>query len=100
MEYITYEDSLISRQKVTNRRKVTGIHYHENHELYYLVSGRTKYFVGDEVYVLERGNMIFVPAGVLHSCDSEDTLHNERILLSIPKSLFDKTTEDVFSELS
>lgn len=99
MEYLKYDNPTISYDKVTNRRKFTKIHYHDTSELYYLLGGRTKYFVGDETYILEKKNLIFIPPQILHSCDSEDTLHNERMLISIPNSYFDESTKEIYDEL-
>ena len=99
MEYLKYDNPTISYDKVTNRRKFTKIHYHDTSELYYLLSGRTKYFVGDETFILEKQNLIFIPPQVLHSCDSEDTLHNERMLISIPNSYFDESTKEIYDDL-
>lgn len=99
MDYLKYEDDIISYSKVINQRKQTCLHYHDNNELYYLIRGKTKYFVGDETFVIEEGNLIFIPSQMLHSNDSEDTLHNERILLNIPNSFFDETTMAILNEL-
>lgn len=99
MAYLKFDDPIISRHKVENQRKIIGIHFHDKYELYYLVNGSTKYFVGDETYVLEKGNLIFIPPHTMHSCDSEDALHNERMLLSIPEDFCDKSTSHIFEEL-
>lgn len=99
MNYSYYEDPLISYDKVVNKRKITHLHTHNNYELYYLVKGKTKYFVGDETYVLDEGNLIFIAPQNLHSCDSEDVLYNERILLSIPPSYIDERISPVINEL-
>ena len=63
---VTYEDPMISYDKVTNRRKVSQVHYHSQHELYYLVSGDTKYIVGDDIFHLVSGDFIFIPKEVIH----------------------------------
>ena len=46
---IEYRDPPISYDKVTNRLKSSETHFNYQHELYYLVSGETKYFVSDLV---------------------------------------------------
>ena len=97
---VTYEDPMISYDKVTNRRKVSQVHYHSQHELYYLVSGDTKYIVGDDIFHLVSGDFIFIPKEVIHKTDSEGCLHNERILLSFEDSIFDDTTRKILQELS
>lgn len=62
--------------------KMPVAHYHNKHELYYLEKGRTKYFIGNKIYLLKPGDMVFVPKGVFHQTDGESTGVNvERFLL-------------------
>ena len=57
----TFPNLYISRNKVVNRRNLTKMHYHDEHELYYLLSGNTKYFIKDEIFSLSKGDFIFIP---------------------------------------
>ncbi|MBQ8606382.1 MAG: helix-turn-helix transcriptional regulator [Clostridia bacterium] len=82
----------IQYSKVEKRRKFTGPHTHEYYELYYLISGETAYFVGDEIYRLVPGNFILVPKGMIHSTDSQTCLHNERLLVTFDEDIFDPRT--------
>ncbi len=95
----TYKNAKFSHHRVTNRRKFTGIHYHDSYELYYLVSGETKYFIGDEIFTVKKDNFVFVPKGMFHKTDSETCLHNERILISFDDSLFDSSNLYILDEL-
>ena len=97
---VEYRDPPISYEKVTNQRKTSQVHYHYQHELYYLVSGDTKYFVGDDIFHLFSGDFIFVPKQVIHKTDSENCLHNERILMSFEDSIFDESTRPLLNELA
>jgi len=65
-----------------NPVKMLQYHFHDNHELYYLEKGKTKYFIGNEIYLLEPGDMIFVPKGAFHKTDSEEKSHVDRLLFS------------------
>lgn len=77
------------------------VHFHNDYELYYLLSGTTKYFIGDEIFFVRKGNFVFVPKGVLHKTDSENCLHNERMLVCFDDSLFDDDEmKNVLNELS
>lgn len=96
---VEYRDPPISYMKVTNQRKMSQVHYHYQHELYYLVSGETKYFVGEDIYHLLPGDFIFVPRLVIHKTDSETCMHNERILMSFEDSVFDASTRPLLAEL-
>ena len=95
----TYKNDSFSHQYVKNRRKSTGVHYHNEHEIYYLVNGTTKYFIGDKIYQLESGGFVLIPEGVNHKTDSEDCLHNERILLSFEDNILSDSTRNVFFAL-
>ena len=97
---VQYTDPPISYEKVTNKRKMSQVHYHHQHELYYLVSGETKYFVGEEIFHLLPGDFIFVPRQVIHQTDSENCLHNERILMSFEDAIFDEGTHPLLEKLS
>jgi len=95
----TYKNENFSHQRVEKRRKSTGVHFHDEHEIYYLVNGTTKYFIGDKIHLLESGGFVLIPAGINHKTDSEDCLHNERILLSFEDNILSESTRAVFFAL-
>lgn len=99
MEGVKFSDPLISRNIVTNRRYRCAVHYHDEHELYYMQSGRTNYFIADEIYSVEKGDFVFIPKGILHGTDSGDCRKNSRILVNFPDSVFSVKTKELRSEL-
>lgn len=100
MKYITYRNDRFSHERITKIRKITPIHYHDDYELYFLVDGETKFFVEDEIFYLHNGDFIFIPKGLYHKTDSEDCLHNERILLAFEDNIFDESMSEVLEILS
>lgn len=58
-----------------------NMHYHEYHELYYLVNGKTKYFIGSDLYELKPGDFIFIPKGEYHQTEYLQSSGVERILI-------------------
>lgn len=92
-------DSLISRDKAVNRRKSCGVHYHDEHELYYMQEGRTTYFIDDEIFGVEKGDFVFVAKGILHRTDSGECRKNSRILLNFPDRVFDGDARQLYLEL-
>lgn len=92
-------DILISRDKAVNRRKSCGVHYHDEHELYYMQDGRTTYFIADEIFSVEKGDFVFVEKGVLHRTDSGDCKKNSRILLNFSDAVFDGDAHQLYLEL-
>lgn len=92
-------ESLISRNSITNKRIICSVHYHEEHELYYMLRGKTTYYIGDEIYHIEEGNFAFIPRGILHKTDNENCLSNERILVSFSDDIFTEEMKGVKEEL-
>lgn len=56
-------------------------HFHDKHELYFLGRGGVKYLIGSDIYLLEPGDMIFVPKGAFHQTGWYKNELAERILL-------------------
>ncbi len=42
-------------------------HYHEFYELLFFVDGNLDYIVGDNIYHLEKGDLLIIPPGVFHN---------------------------------
>lgn len=57
-------------------------HFHNEHELYYLAQGRTRYFIGNELFLLEPGDFIFIPSYSFHKTESIGSEPVVRLLLS------------------
>ena len=77
-EHIEFYD----RKKTENTMNtiMSDAHFHDKHELYYLEKGKTKYFVGNEIFLLEQGDLLFVPEGEIHKTDSTANPEVERML--------------------
>lgn len=89
MEYLNARDPLVSRSKLANKHRVSNPHWHDTYELYYMLSGRTTYFIEDEIYSVEKGNFVFIPRGLIHKTDNENCKSNERLLVSFEESFFE-----------
>ena len=74
-------------------------HYHDKHELYYLAKGQAKYFVGNDIFMLEPGDMIFVPKGVVHRADYGESENVERVLFFFDDKIFDEENSEYISYL-
>ena len=87
-----------SHDKKTN--KMSGVHAHRRHELYYLARGSTKYIIGDEIYQLEEGSVVFIPKGIYHMTDSGNCDNIERYLMAFDDELFDADTVALLNSLT
>ena len=45
------------------------MHYQEEYEIYYILSGEWEYFVDDTFFPVKAGELIFVPHNMLHRTD-------------------------------
>jgi len=94
-----YVRNFFDRYAINTPVKMPNYHFHDAHELYYLEKGHTKYFVGDDIYILEPGDMVFVPGGVFHKTDSENNCNMERTLLSFDDDFAGDEYEKYIDEL-
>ena len=43
-----------------------ALHSHHSYEMYFLISGSRRYFIGDTIYDIEANNLVLIPKTVLH----------------------------------
>lgn len=91
---------LFSYNKIVGKRKYTDTHIHDTNELYYLIDGQTKYFIGDEIFSVEKNDFVFIPAGMFHKTDSEKCLNNERIVLHFNDDILGEEAKKLLGKLS
>lgn len=91
---------IFSRSTFINQKQFAPIHWHTKHELYYLINGKTKHLVGEKTFFLQKGNLIFIPKGTIHSTDSEECLNRERVLVSFKDNIIPEHFEPLIQELS
>lgn len=74
-----------------------NLHYHDQWEIYYLKAGRCRYFIDKDTYDLRAGDMVIIPAGVLHTAVYSAERHS-RVLINcgrqyIPASVYPRLGE-------
>ncbi len=75
-------------------------HIHKEHELYFLIDGKTKYFVGNEIFILNSGDFIFIPKGIFHQTSYDINTKSERFLISFDDDELDSRMAPVLDALS
>ncbi len=68
-------------------------HFHAKHELYFLEKGKAKYFLGSEIFILNPGDMIFVPKGTFHKTSYLEKESAERLLFVFDDSYIDEACQ-------
>lgn len=78
--YVDGKIPFFSRRTRDKNFKMPDAHFHDKHELYYLENGKTKYFIGSEIYLLAPGDFLFIPKGEFHKTDNGGDSSTERLL--------------------
>lgn len=69
-------------------------HMHPQHELYYLFQGERSYFIGDRVYPVRSGDLVFVPGGEVHKTFDAGEPGHERIVIYYDDAWFEGRPEE------
>ena len=99
---IIYNDSLKNLsfwQRKLDTHHISGIHKHDDYELYYMLQGSTTYFIADEIFEVNQGNFVLIPKQVFHKTDNINCTNNERILISFTNNTFPASTNKILDEL-
>lgn len=84
--------SRVKRQAFYNMKQP---HYHDVHEIYYLMSGERNFFIHETIYQISRGDLVFIPAGEIHRTTYYEGNSHERIALFFEDSML----EPIYKEL-
>ena len=99
MEFQRTEESMVSRSRAQRKTLKMTPHYHSVHELYYLLEGKTQYFIDDEIFSVEKGDFVFIPSGSIHGTDYEMGKDSERLLVCFGDSYFEGEAEQLREKL-
>ena len=80
------EDFEIEIRKREKKYFLGNAHSHNYYELYYLVSGEIKYFIGDSIYIIKKGDVVLIPPHVIHKTVPGEEYEHTRILITIMPS--------------
>lgn len=78
---VPHEDFYIENLKRTTEYNMYNYHLHQEFEIYYLVSGERKYFIDDNVYTVQAGNLVLIDANEIHKTGSIGGQHHERTVI-------------------
>jgi YesN/AraC family two-component response regulator len=61
-------------------------HYHDTNEIFYVISGKIKFFIKDSIYNLRKGDIIYIPKGEIHKTKYNSNLVHERLCINFTDS--------------
>ena len=88
-----FEISKIRRDPYFN---MPSAHSHPMYEIYYLQSGTRKIFLDDSIYILDRGDMVFISMNTIHKTSYVNDKVHERIVITFN----DRAVPDIKSSTS
>lgn len=59
-------------KRCTEKHEIGSQHYHDHFEIYFLEQGSCRYFIDNDTYDIETGDIVLIPAGTIHK-----TTYNE-----------------------
>ncbi len=68
-------------------------HSHSHHELYFLLSGKRRYFVGHKIFSVSPGNLVVIPENELHRTGALAGMGYERYVTYFSDEALDGITE-------
>ncbi|MCM1467279.1 MAG: AraC family transcriptional regulator [Alistipes sp.] len=80
----------IKREAYHNMRQA---HFHEKHEIYYLISGERNFTINDQVFRIGKGDLVIIPAGELHRTTYFGNNTHERVAIMFSDSII----EDIYA---
>ena len=88
MEFNGAISQLANRNIFCGRTKAEALfdmpnnHCHNHYEIYYLISGERKYFAGNQIYNVHKGDIVLIQKGVLHRTTQIGNGYHKRLLIS------------------
>ena len=73
-------------------------HYHDRFEIYYMVSGRCRFFINDRSYDVLPGDVVLVPERVIHKTNYGNEEHS-RILIECTRHFIPEEAREELSDM-
>lgn len=79
----------IERTTTQKHWNMSAMHSHQEHELYFLISGQRRYFLGHTIYDVAPGNIVFIPRTMLHRTVALGPKGFDRYVVNFSQEHFD-----------
>lgn len=95
-----FVERVIKRQQESMRSQ----HFHREFEIYYLLAGKSYYFIDQRSYLVQEGDIVFINRNQVHKTAAVvNVSYLDRVLIQFPleniEALYDKTTGHPLSEV-
>lgn len=85
MENVVFRDTvgriLVERIERDFNFNMVSKHFHNEYEIYYLLSGERYYFIEKQIYHVKKGSLVFIDRNQIHKTVGANTNYHDRILI-------------------
>lgn len=92
-------DFKISKVKRDSTYTKQTSHIHPYYEIFYLINGDCTFFIDHNIYKLNRGDLVIVPAGAIHKSTYPETGYSERFVVSFRENNLEWINEILGEEI-
>ena len=82
----------IEKKNISRASDMPEMHSHNCHELYFLLSGKRRYFVGHNIYDVSPGNIVIIPKSELHKTSVLEDEGYDRFVLYFGDDVLEELT--------
>lgn len=90
---MTERTLIINRKRRGSYYRMDEAHSHEAYEIYYLVFGTRKFFIGDTICYIKPGDLVVIPKGELHRTSFDSGSTHERIYVYFSENYLEELFE-------
>jgi AraC-like DNA-binding protein len=83
--YSPHYDFYIDKAKRTSGYDMKFFHFHKKYEVYLEVEGTRRYFIGDNTYIVNAGNIVLIEPDSVHKTASVEDMPHTRYVLNFNK---------------
>lgn len=88
----------VTREKRASAYNMPEAHYHDHYEIYFLLSGKVRYFIDDKVFDLSEGDIVLIPPHIIHKTATLESRGAERILIAFTANfIMRRPAEKIFA---
>lgn len=93
-DYNMYCDCAVSYAKVDDPKGMSCAHYHNDYELYFLVSGSRKYFLSTQIFTIQPNQIMLIKPNESHQVNVNLNIPYERYVLYVSPKMMSYLCKD------
>ena len=93
--YAPHQDFYIDQSRKAANYNMDSFHMHKMYEVYYLMEGSRKYFIGDSIYLVNAGSLVLIDADSVHKTASMGDIPHSRIVVNFSLDFLESFSPEI-----